>query len=241
MKKTAVLCLLLAAFRASADTVMVETMEAGGQKSGLTLKIKGDKIRSDASSGMTTITDTETGDLVVLNNAQKQYMKLSAARAMELKEAAKKAGVANASATPAAQPKIADTGRQEKVNDYNAEIYTAETPSTKFTFWVSKEVPDYEALDAQRKKLQEGLRKIGLDSQDSGPDTSQLTGVIVKTVAVIRGQMYTTTLVSVKEQALDDAEFQVPANYKQVPAPAPPPRQPAPGSAAVVFPSGAKP
>ena len=48
------------------------------------------------------------------------------------------------------------------------------------------------------------------------PDYRDFPGVPVKTVVSVNGNAVTTTLSSVKQDALSDSEFAVPADYKEM-------------------------
>ncbi len=115
---------------------------------------------------------------------------------------------------PATQPQIVDTGKTEKVGDYTAEIYTAETPAAKFTFWITKDYPDYAAVNAELKKLRTMEGKL---TGNLYPDFAKTDGVTIKfTVLLNTGKLTTTTLTSAKVQPVDDAEFQLPGDYTEI-------------------------
>jgi len=214
------LCLLLGPVCARADMVITETMDGGaGQAQTLTVKIKGDKVRTDVGEQMSTIMDTVSGDTITLIHAQKSYMKLSSAKTKALMEQMKKMQGQTTPDVPAAKPKFVDTGKSEKVNNYNAEIYTAEMPTMKLTFWVTKEFPNYAAVTAAMKKLQNSvLSKLGPDA-NGAPDTSDLPGLPIKTQIVNDGQTITITIVSAKDQPVDDADMGPPAGYTEMALP----------------------
>ena len=218
MKKITLLCFLLSSLCARADMVITETMEGAGQNMTMTLKIKGDKVRTDVSPQMSTIMDTASGDTITIMHPQKSYMKMSASKTKELMEQMKKMrGTPAAAETPAAKPKLVDTGKSEKVNNYNAEIYTMETPTAKITCWITKDFPNYAAVQEQMKKLQSGiLSKLG---SDLAPDTSEAKGLPVKTQIVTNGQTMTVTILSAKEQPVADAEMVVPPDYQEISMP----------------------
>lgn len=219
MKKFLLLCLLLSPVSMRADMVIIETMDGGGQVQNLTLKIKGDKVRTDVSEQMSTIMDTASGDTITLIHAQKSYMKLSSAKTKALMEQMKKMQGQTTPDAPVEKPKFVDTGKSEKVNNYNAEIYTAEMPTMKLTFWVTKEFPNYAAVMESMKKLQNSvLSKLGPDS-NGAPDTSDLPGLPIKTQVVSNGQTVTITIVSAKDQAVDAAEMVPPAGYTEMALP----------------------
>jgi hypothetical protein len=220
MKTIVILCLLLLAVQVRADLVISEVIEAGGQSQNLTLKIKGDKVRTDVASQMSTITDTNTGDLITILHTQKMYMKMSAGKTRALMDQMRAVQGQPPGAAPAEKPKITDTGKSEKVNEYDTEIYTAETPKMKFTYWVAKDFPNAAVVMQQMKKMQASMEsKLGGGLQGSLPDTAQLPGVSVKTQIETNGKTITTTMASVKEQPVEDADMQVPDGYKEMQVP----------------------
>lgn len=115
---------------------------------------------------------------------------------------------------------MADTGKKEKVNGYDAEIYTAETPDMKFTFWVARDFPNFAAVKEQMKKMQTAMQnKLGTAATGSVPNTNELPGLPVKTEMETGGRKITTTLISAKEEPVADAEVAVPAGYTEMQIP----------------------
>lgn len=90
MKKLIVVCLLLASLHARADMVIALKVEQPEQSMEMTMKIKGDKIRTDATPQVSTIMDTATGDMITIMRAQKNYMKISAEKTKAMMEQMKK-------------------------------------------------------------------------------------------------------------------------------------------------------
>lgn len=221
MKKLTIVCLLLATFHVRADMVIVQKVEGMRMSGEMTMKIKGDKIRTDASPQISTIMDTASGDMITLMHAQKSYMKISAGKTKALMEQMKALqGQANPGASPAAPLKFVDTGKREKVNGYDAGIFTAETPTTKFTFWVTRDFPNFAAVQEQMKKLQTAMQNtLGAAATDSIPNTSELPGLPVKTEMENGGQKITTSLLSAKEGPVSDADLAIPADYKEMQMP----------------------
>lgn len=212
MKKFTFICLLLASLCVRADVVIVEDVQANGQTQEITVKIKGGKIRTDVGKEMSAIMDLDSGDLTTIMHAQKMFIKMAGKMKAIFEQAKKAQADAAASGTP---PKITDTGKQEKVGDYNTEIYTVESDRGKVTLWVTKDVPNYAAIKEEMKKLQ-ALQAM---SGKAETDTSKVDGVPVKVEAVVDGKTITTNMVSIKQDQVDDAEFQTPADYKEMQMP----------------------
>lgn len=211
MKKTAfILCLLLASLHVRADLVSEATVDSGDRTQDITIKNKGGKYLVDIAGKITSITDLSAGNTVILYRYDKTFKKMT----LDEMNAKRKAGLQGDGPAPTAPPKIVDTGKSEKVGDYNAEIYTAETPAAKFTFWLSKDVPDFAAVNEEAKKYR-ALESTVYGATNLYPDFSKTDGIFVKfSVAFAKsGKTITTTVHFVKVQAVDDSEFQVPADY----------------------------
>ena len=188
------------------QNLSMKNLDFGGKSEGPT--------REEVDTGkVTDIIDLGTGDVTALIHGRKMFMKMSAERANAMAQLMK--GATGNAAVPAGEPKIVDTGKQEKVGEYNAEIYTAETQNLKFTFWVTRDLTDYAAIRGQLEKMRQVREKLG---QGDLPDTSKLDGIPVKTQITSSDGRQTVilTLVSAKEEPVDDADFQVPADYAEM-------------------------
>ncbi|HWB59871.1 MAG TPA: sigma-70 family RNA polymerase sigma factor [Chthoniobacteraceae bacterium] len=191
--------IVLASLDARAGVVLVVDVEYGGPNreipsmKNVTVKIKGEKYRED-DQGFSEIHDIKTKKIIYLDHAQKKFTKLSGDTVFTVGEKAMKT------------LEIADTGRQEKVGDNNSEIYTAKVKGGKYTFWVTRDIPNSAAIREQMKMLP-GLPDF--------PDSSKIDGLVVKKeIAADDGEkILTVTLRSAKEAPVDDAEFQIPAGY----------------------------
>lgn len=200
-----------------ADLVVVQKIEGVGQTQSaqMTLKVKGDKIRADVAPEISTLTDAATGETTTLMHAQKAYMKISAKAAGQLlgRLSADKDAAIGSTAPQA-------TGKHETLSGVDTEIYTAKLGQMKVTYWIAKEFPEGEKLRDLFSKLQNSpLAKLTQGGMGSQP--ADLPGVAVKTqMEPPNGQKLTVTLISVKEQPLDPAEFEIPRNYQALPTPA---------------------
>jgi len=200
-----------------ADLVVVQKVEGIGQTQAaeMTLKVKGDKIRVDVAPEISTLTDAATGETTTLLHAQKAYMQISAEAAGQLMGTLK--GKEDAALTPSA-PQA--TGKHETLSGVDTEIYTASLGQMKVTYWIAKDFPEGDKLRALFKQLQNSpLSKLAQGGLGSQP--AELPGVAVRTkMEPPNGQKLTVTLISVKEQPLDNAEFEIPRNYQALPTPA---------------------
>ena len=223
MKKLAAICFLIASLHARADLVLVEKIDGAGplsQGEGITIKIKGDKIRTDMSAQMSSITDTNSGDIVMLMHGQKSYMTMSAAKTKMMMDQMKAmAGKPAASATPQAVPKFVSTGKKEEVSGYKTEIFTANYDGNTITCWVAADFPNAASLMQQLRKMQESmLSKLG-GSMGSAPKMDSLPGVPIKTEFDAGGKKITTTIVSLKEEPVNAADLEIPSGYTEMKMP----------------------
>lgn len=214
--------LLFLRHRAHTGLVLVETCQSSGKTWTLTTKIAGNNARRDEMNVITSLYNLSTGDTVIITRLSRTFTKLTMAQMV----AQEKAIMQEDNAQPAAPPEIVDTGRKEKIHGYDAEIYTAETPSTKFTCWITKDYPAYSAINAQLKKYR-AMEKSGAIF----PDLSNIDGLLVKyEIALSSGKTITATLVSARIQPIRDSDFRIPADYTLLPAPPLPAASPQPAT-----------
>src|ERR1700744_5287194 len=70
--------LLLVPLLVRADVVIVEKVDNAGQSGNITVSVSGDKVRSDISPKISTITDSNSGDITTLMHDQKVFVLISA-------------------------------------------------------------------------------------------------------------------------------------------------------------------
>lgn len=204
------LCLVLSA---RADLTLVEKVEGAGQNATMTVKIKGNKARMDATPQVTTIIDTSTGEMMNLMNDQKAVVHISAEKMKAAMETMRKF---NGVGENTAKPKLTPTGKKEKINGYDTEEYTVETPAFKAHYWIAPKYPDATAILKQLQVLNsERLQPSNMKT----PDYADFPGVPVKTVITVGGNEITTTLASIKQDSLSDSEFTAPKDYHEMQVP----------------------
>lgn len=208
MKLTYIIGLLAIALSASrADIIIEQTIESSLQPtSKLSMKMKGNKVRTDMGDQMTTIMDMSTFDSITLMHANKVSVKSNGAQLKAASEAAV------TQATKDVKP--VDTGKTEKVGDLNCSIWTLEVEGSKVTMWVAKDYPDYPAIKAELDQ------QAKLSTQAS--PMADIDGMVVKTVVEAAGTKMTTTLNSAKKVDLAESDFNVPAGYQEMNAPGAP-------------------
>jgi uncharacterized protein DUF4412 len=192
------------------DLTMVQNVEGMGPITQMTMKIKGDKARIDASPQMTMIFNAKTGEMINLMRDQKLVVRTSADK---LKAAVAMMGKSKGEKESTEKPKIVATGKKETLGGYQTEQYTCDSPHFKATYWIAPNYPDGAAILKQ-------LQAIKMDAlsgpNNHMPDYRDFPGVPVKTVVSVSGTQVTTTLNSIKQGVLSDAEFTVPADYKEM-------------------------
>jgi len=221
MKRILILLGLISSVAAArADLVMQQNIESAMINGTVTTQIKGDKIRVDmpatAQGAMSTIMDLNSGDSVTLLHQQKTAMKVPGAEIKQMAENMKKArDNAGAKAEP---PKFHDTGKAEKVGNYDAEVFNWSSPDgANQTVWVAKDYPNYSRIKVQMDKLNNS--PVAQMSKGVAPDVSTLPGMVVKTQMEMNGQKVTSTLVSAKEESVDASIFQAPKGYQEMTQP----------------------
>lgn len=188
---------------AFADLVLINETAIGEVRSITKMSISGDKMRTDNGTETSVIMDAKSGDMITLMHEQKMMMK---SNVNDLKAAA----AALPKDTPGVtitEPKVTATGKKEKVQGYDCEIYTMEAMGTMTKLWVAKDYPGFEKLQKQLSVME----KLGTPGASKPP---ALPGMTLKTEFEQQGLKFVTSLVSLKEEAVDGSIFTVPAGYK---------------------------
>jgi hypothetical protein len=216
--KAAGVCLSLCAGFASvvyADLTIVQRVEGAGPATEMTIKIKGEKARIDATPDLSTIIDGKTGEMINLMKDQKKVVRISpekmkaAVDMVNKYEADDKKGAT-------AKPKLVPTGKKEKLNGYDTEEYLCETPAYKATYSVAPGYPDGAAI---LKQLQSLNPQVWTGNNMSVPDYRDFAGVPIRTVISMNGSQITTTLTSIKQDPVADSEFLVPKDFQEMKVP----------------------
>ena len=195
-----------------ADLVIVQKVEGSGQSGEQTIKIKGDKARTDLAQQISMLTDGASGDVVTLLHAPKTFLKVTAAQTKAMLEQMQKL-------KPAGEPpKLTATGKKEKIGNYECEIFTTNFGGVGVTYWIAKDFPNYPAVLAQMEKLQAG--SISAMGKGLMPELKDFPGMQIKTEMDLGGKKVSTVLVSAKEENVDPASFDIPKDYKEASSPA---------------------
>jgi hypothetical protein len=212
----------------AAETENDEAVEPARAGANMTIKIKGDRARIDASPQLTTIFDGKTGQVINLLNDQRTVVrispgKLKAVTDMLDKFSDKKAGPEKTKLTP--------TDRKETVNGYETEQYTYDGPDFKAIYWIALGYPDGAAILAQ-------LQSIKSEFWDAAntrmPDFRDFPGLPIRTRMILskdtpadkpgtspsnHGTEITSTITCVSHDPIDDSEFTVPGDFKETKLP----------------------
>jgi uncharacterized protein DUF4412 len=204
------------AVSARADFTIVQKVEGqkGEGKSSaneITLKLKDDKIRMEATPQMTMIVDGKTGDTITLMNAQKKFLRISGDKAKAIAELAAKYRGATAE-----KPKLTATGKKMTINGYEAEEYVGETKLFKASYWIAPSFPDSAAI---MKQLQAVIPAAWNDLAKGMMDYRDLPGFPLRTQVKTEGGEITSTVTAIKRDALSDAEFSVPKDFQEMKIP----------------------
>ena len=211
--KFAVLLALALSLQARADFIVRQRVENVGQQTGeVVVKLKDDKARTDLAPQVSNIIDGNTGEMLTLLHNQKSFMRIPAERAKELFDRMK--NLQNAGKAPA---KPVATGQKEKVEQWDAEIFTWSGGKMSARYWVAKDFPNAAALTAAMTKVQSA--GVAALSKEMMPSLADFPGMVVKTEVKLEGKSMTSTIIAVEEKALDDKEFAPPTSYKEMPTP----------------------
>ena len=215
--KRSLLCFGLALLSASvlrADLVVVQKIDGIGHTGEMTMKIKEGKMRVDVSPEMSAITDLGTGTVTTLMHSQKAYMQIDGDMTRKLMERFQKMKGAPKNDAEEGPAKPQPTGKHETINGFNTEIFTYQSGKTQMMFWIAKDFPQADKFQAAFKQLQNS--PMAAMARKMGRQPTDFPGVPVKTEVLdpSGAAKITTTILSVKEQALDASEFAIPADYK---------------------------
>lgn len=212
MKALALSLITLAAFSltARADFTLIQKVEGKGQSHDIVLKIKGDKIRLEATPQMTMIVDGRTGDTITLMNVQKKIVRISGDKAKAVAEMAAKYG------GTMEKPKLVETEKTVTINGYEAKEYVADGKNFKARYWIAPSFPNSAAI---MKQLQTVIPAAWNDLAKGMIDYRDLPGFPIKTEVKVGDDEITSTVVAVKTDPLSDAEFLPPKDFQEVKIP----------------------
>ena len=204
--------LFLAAVFARADITIEQKMESPMMTGNITMKLKGDRARMDMPSplggNVTTLMDFKSGEINMFLHQQKMTVQLNLADVKKQQEAGQKLlGV-----DPSKNEKPKPTGKTEKVGDYDTEIFELLQGNVQAKLWIAKDFPNAQSIKEQLAKLGAATGGAGFD-----PTKVDVPGMPVKSEVTTPVGKMTVTLLKVKEDAVDEKEFDKPEGYKEMP------------------------
>jgi Domain of unknown function (DUF4412) len=208
----AVAGLLLAAFTAKGDYIIKQQVETMGRVQQVVLRIKDAKARLDTEQ-TSTIIDSSTGETTMLIHAQKAFLKIGTEQLKAQSEAVKSL-MGNKGNENTGDIELKPTGRKETINGYETEEYVTNLNGTDMSLFISKAFPDYRKIIDAIEVVQKGP---GMDIfRSMAVPASKYPGMPIRTEAKFLGQRVVVTLESVQQTDLTDADFSVPADYKEL-------------------------
>ena len=199
---------------ARGDLTIVQKVEGSGSVKQITTKLKGDKARVEVAPEVTTIIDNKSGEVLSLMNAKKKFLRISADKSKAIAEMASK--YAGDSAGAAEKSKLTLTGKKEMINGYQAEEYVRESPSVKEGYWIALKYPDSAAIV---KQLQAIIPAAWNDVAKGMFDYRDFPGLPLRTIVKTGGREITSTIISIKQDPLSEAEFSVPKDFEELKVP----------------------
>jgi hypothetical protein len=204
---------LALALQARGDIVVVQHVEGGGQSGDQTIRVKGGKARCDIGGAVSVIVDREAGASTTLAHQQRGFLTLTPERTRAMMEKMRKSkGVQD-------PPQLVATGKKEKIGEYSCDISTTDLGAVKVTYWLAADYPNFQTFTSQLDVLESAPTATG----GIAPRTRDLPGMPMKMVMEVGGQKITVTLASAKEENVDPGIFEIPAGYREMPAPPEPP------------------
>jgi hypothetical protein len=203
------LCLL--ATSACADWVLVQKATADDKTEEILIRIKDEQTRLDVGKEMSVIAGSADGQMTMLMHPQKMLMRLSADT---LKGVMALAGAAFGADQAAAKPVA--TGMKEKIGEYDCEVFTWSGKMGSGKFWVARDFPGHQALNAAQDKL---MKAMGNPASAFAPQAGDFPGMVIKSEMQVMGKSSVSELVSAKEEAVDAAIFVLPTDYQEMKMP----------------------
>lgn len=194
----------------------------------MTIKVKGDKARIDASPQLTAIFDGRTGELINLLNDRKTIVRISADRMRAIADMLNKFSSNKAGSD---KPRLTATGQREMINGYDTEEYTYDGSDFQATYWIAPNYPNGAAALAQ-------LQSIKSEFWDAAntkmPDFRDFPGLPIRMRMIVGKENHagehdasaaghpteiTSTVTGVSLDSIADGQFTVPANFKETKLP----------------------
>jgi len=190
----------------------------------MTIKVKGDKARIDASPQVAAIFDGRTGELINLLNDHKTMVRISPDKMRAIADMLNKYSSNKAGAD---KPKLTPTGQREMIDGYDAEQYTCVGSDFKATYWIAPNYPNGAAVLAQLQSIKSELWDA---ANTKMPDFRDFPGLPIRMRVIVGKENpagehspsglghpieITSTVTGVSLDSVADGQFTVPANFKE--------------------------
>src|SRR5881227_3882304 len=194
----------------------------------MTIKVKGDKARIDASPQVTAIFDGRTGELINLLNDQQTIVRISPDKMRAIADMLNQFSSNKANSD---KPRLTPTGQRETINGYDTEQYSYEGHDFKATYWIAPNYPNGAAVLAQ-------LQSIKSEFWDAAntkmPDFRDFPGLPIRMRVIVGKQNHSaahnatlpdhpteimSTVTAVSLDSIPDTEFTVPPGFKEAKLP----------------------
>ena len=194
----------------------------------MTIRIKGDKARIDASPQMTAIFDGKTGELINLLNDQKTLIRFSPDKMRAIAGMLKTFSGNKAGSN---KPRLTPTGRTEMINGYNTEQYTYDGPDFRATYWIAPNYPNGAAVLAQLQSIKSELWDA---ANTKMPDFRDFPGLPIRMSMIVGKKNHagehdaspsghpteiTSNVTDVSLDSIADSQFTVPPGFKETKLP----------------------
>jgi uncharacterized protein DUF4412 len=196
---------------AHGDFVLKQTVENFGQRQQVTIKLKGSKCRIDTSGDTSALIDPQTGTVILLHQP-KMFMPISSEQLSAQAEAIKKMLAASVNSNE--NTDFQSTGKTDNISGFATEEYTAKIDGLPITLDVTKNFPKYRELLAQLYAVQDAPGLSPFHTLSVPPE--KYPGLPVRTTIEMLGQKIVTTLDTVEETTLAEADFAIPADYQEL-------------------------
>ncbi len=216
-----IFCFLATAV-ARADLILEQQSDDSTVTNHVIVKVHGDKMRMDQTNtkgrDFSVVVDMNTRDSITLLPKVKMFLKLSGAEVRAQIEVKNKTATNNeANLLPAP---CMDTGKGDKVDGFDTEIYTWRGAyGISKTLWVATNFPNFESIRKEIAKIDQF--NISGPHRNVQPEMSLLPGMALKTQSIGGGQTNIIYTISVKQEPVEPALFELPPDYtpwKQPPA-----------------------
>jgi hypothetical protein len=195
-----------------ADLEIKETVQNLGKNQEVTIRLKGNHCRIDANPETTALLDIQSGVTTILLHQTKMFLVVKGDELGAEGDAIKKLLSQNAGSDETVD--FQSTGKQEQINGYNTEEFVGKIAGLPITIQVTKDLPNYQTVLSALYAAQNAPGLNLFRALSIPPD--KYPGMPIRTTIEVLGQPVVTTIESVSEAPLADAEFAIPEGYTEL-------------------------